>query len=240
MRRRTVFLIAGAVILLVAGAVTGLAVLVRQEPAFYREKAEAPGQARRQQSTAFVQQASTLISAILGKSDTWRASFTEKQINSYFEEHFLEQGFADKLLPDAVSEPRLAFDEDTIRLAFRYGSPPWSTVISIDLRVWQPKNELNVVALELQGLHAGSLPISAQSLLEEISEVARKKNIEVTWYRHGGNPVALLRFVSDNPRPTVQLKYLRVADGALTIAGISEPAPRLAGPAPTCPAPQGN
>jgi hypothetical protein len=224
MRRRTVLLIAGAVVLLVAGTVTGLAVLVRQEPAFYREKAEAPGQARRQHSTAFVEQFFNLLSAITGESPTWRASFTEKQINSYFE----------------VSEPRVALDEDTIKLAFRYGSPPWSTVISIDLRVWQPKNELNVVALELQGLHAGSLPISAQSLLEEISEVARKKNIEVTWYRHGGNPVALLRFVSDRPRPTVQLKFLRVADGALTVAGISEPAPRLAGPAPTCPLPQGN
>jgi hypothetical protein len=240
MRRRTVLVIAGAVILLVAGTVTGLAVMVRQEPAFYREKAEAPGEARRQQSKAFVEQSFNLLSSITGESPTWRASFTERQINSYFEEHFLEQGFADKVLPDAVSEPRVALDEDTVRLAFRYGSPPWSTVISIDLRVWQPKNELNVVALELQGLHAGSLPISAQSLLEEISEVARRKNIEVTWYRHGGNPVALLRFVSDRPRPTVQLKFLRVADGALTVAGISEPAPRLLGPAPTCPPPLGN
>ena len=36
------------------------------------------------------------------------------------------------------------------------------------------------------------MPISAQSLQEEISALARSRKLEVTWYRHEGHPVALL------------------------------------------------
>src|SRR5262249_48018913 len=127
-------------------------------------------------------------------------------------------GVAEKLLPEGVTGPRVSITADKIRLAVRYGTPPWSAIISIDLRVWLAAKEANVVALELQGLHAGSLPISAQSLLEQIKEVGRVHNIEVTWYRHNGNPVALLRFQSEQ-RPAGPLSRLELRPGTLTIAG---------------------
>jgi hypothetical protein len=111
--------------------------------------------------------------------------------------------------------------QDKIRLAFRYGTPPWSTVISIDFRVWLAPKECNVVVLELQSLHAGSLPISAQSLLEQLSEIIRKRNVDVTWYRHNGNPAAVLRFLTDQPRATVQLRQLELGNGMLRLAGQS-------------------
>src|SRR5207247_5107671 len=131
----------------------------------------------------------------------WHGTFSEAQINSYFEEHFISSGFASRLLPDSVAAPRVVLEDDKIRLAFRYGTPPWSTIISIDFRVWLAPKERNVVVLELQSLHAGSLPVSAQSLLEQLSEALRKRNIEVTWYRHNGNPTAVLRFQTAAPRP---------------------------------------
>ena len=95
---------------------------------------------------------------------------------------------------------------------------PWCSIICIDWRVWLAPREPNVVALELQGLHAGSLPISAQSLLEQISDIARRQNIDVTWYRHDGNPVALLRFQNDS-RVGVQLHQLELSSGKLTLVG---------------------
>src|SRR5262249_38998119 len=151
----------------------------------------------------------------------WQASFTEAQINSYFEEDFLTSRVAEKLLPEEVAAPRVAIEQDKIRLAFRYGTPPWSTIISIDFRVWLAPKERNVIVLELQSLHAGSLPISAQSLLEQLSEVVRKRNIDVMWYRHNGNPAAVLRFQSDQPRPTVQLRQLELRNGLLRLVGRS-------------------
>src|SRR5947199_7848858 len=108
------------------------------------------------------------------KTNNWRGSFTEAEINSCFAEHLTDSKTADRLLPEGISEPRLQIEGDRIRLGFRYGSRPWSTIISIDFRVWLAKQEPNVVVLELERLHAGALPVSAQSLLEQISEVLRR------------------------------------------------------------------
>jgi hypothetical protein len=219
MRRKSVLLTLGILVVLLGAAGTGLTLLVRHEPRFYREKAVPPGQLRRMQSQAFQQQFLQLATDIKSQRKTWQASFTEAQINSYFEEHFIQSGVAKKLLPEGVSAPRVALDPDGVRLAFRYGCLPWSTIISIDFRVWLTKDP-NVVALELKGLHAGSLPISAQSLLEQISDFTQRSNkIEVTWYRHGANPVALLRFLSERPQPTVQLQRLTIHDGVLSLSG---------------------
>ena len=93
------------------------------------------------------------------------------------------------------------------------------------MRVWLTPREPNVIALELRGLHAGSLPIAAQSLLESVSETARQNNIEFTWYRHQGNPVALLRFQADQDRPTYRLDHLVLEQGVIRVDGRSVEAP---------------
>src|SRR5207253_2306140 len=109
---------------------------------------------------------------------------------------------------------------DRIRLGFRYGTEPWSTIITIDLKIWLPVSpEPNVVAIELEGLHAGGLPISAQSMLEHIFDVARRHDIEVTWYRRSGNPVALLRFQAGQTKTSVRLERLELRDGKIIIGG---------------------
>jgi hypothetical protein len=239
MRRKSIFLAAGIVLLTVAAILTTLALLARHEPRFWREAAVAPGKVRQDQSKAFVKQFVYMVNAILDRHPKWQVIFSEAQINSFFEEDFLSPGYADKLLPPDVKTPRVVLQQDKIRLAFRYGNPPWSTVISIDFRVWLAPKECNVVVLELQSLHAGSLPISAQSLLEQLSEILRRRNIDVTWYRHNGNPAAVLRFQTDQPRPTVQLLQLKLDNGMLRLAGQSlEAVPTAAVPAAA--APSGN
>ena len=77
------------------------------------------------------------------------------------------------------------------------------------------------MALEIEGLRAGSLPIGAQSLLESVAEAARPHDIEVTWYRHKGNPVALLRFQASKATPTVHLERLELRQGTIVIGGRS-------------------
>src|SRR5205823_2782932 len=120
---------------------------------------------------------------------------------------------ADSLLPDGVSQPRVAFEQDRLRIGFRYGTSLWSTIVSIDFRVWLAKGEPNAVVLQLKGVHAGSLPISAQSLLENISEALRRYNVQVMWYRHQGYPTAVVKFQTDQPRPTCQLLQLDLKPG---------------------------
>lgn len=220
MSRKSFLLAVGIVLLLGSSVSSVLALLVRHEPASYQQALPETGEVRQEQSKAFTTELVRLIDDMVNKQQ-WFGQFTDEQINSYFAEDFVRSGTAEKLLPEGIHEPRIAIQPDRIRLSFRYGTGVWSTVVSIDLGVWLAGKEPNVVVLELQGLRAGSLPISAQSLLERISEAARSQNLEVTWYRHKGNPVAVLRFQPYQNRPTFQLQRLELGEGSLLITGRS-------------------
>ena len=219
MRRKSFWFGTGVLLLLVCvGA--GFVLLLTHEPAVYARTAPPSGDERRQLSGQFKSDFLNLYQGIRGKD--WSGHFTEKSINSYFEDDFVPSGLAAKILPEGVTAPRVAIDPDKIRLAFRYRVGPWSTIISIDMRVWlATKKEPNVIGLELQGLHAGSVPIAAQSLLEQISETAEQNGVKVIWYRYNGNPVALLRFQADLPRPTIQFTELQLHPGEIYVKGQS-------------------
>jgi hypothetical protein len=225
---RKSFVLGIALLVLLGGAVAGVgALLVLHVPEFYPQVAVPPGQERQQHSQEFQAKCVSLYNEM--KDDrVWQEKFTQAQINSYLEEDFIRSGFSEQFLPQGISDPRVSIGPEKIRLAFRYGTEAWCrTVVTVDFRVWLCPREANVVALELQGLHAGSLPITAQSLLERVSEVARRQDVEVTWYRLNGNPVALLRFQATQPRPTVRLERLELSEGQIVIGGRSAEAAPL-------------
>jgi hypothetical protein len=231
MRRKSLILALLAVLLLLVGVGATLVALVLHEPAFYRRGAVASGPQRRTLSDSFQEEFFRLLSA-LQSDDLWGAQFTTEQINAYLMEGFLTSRTDEKLLPDNVRAPRVALDGDRLRLGFRYGSDRWSTIITIDMRLWVAQGQANTVGLELLGLYAGGLPISAQSLLEYISEAARQSHtedgrriVDVSWYRHDGHPVALLRFNPDQPRATIHLKHVELQQGRLLIQGRSLDSP---------------
>jgi hypothetical protein len=227
MSRRSFVLAVGILLLLTGVGATSLVLLVRYVPGRYVQAALPAGDERRKKSKEFEKEITALLSA-MGSERIWGGSFTEEQINSYFDEKLVPSNTSELLLPRGISQPRVVIEPGRLRLAFRYGVGFWSTVISVDVRVWVAKGEPNVVALELESFRAGLLPMSAQSVLQHIEEVGRLRNIDVTWYRlpANGHPVALLRFQVDRPRATLQLRDVQLGHGEITIHGRSgEPSP---------------
>jgi hypothetical protein len=233
MSRKSVLLAVGIALLLAGTILGGLALLIRNEPSAYSRVAVPAGEEREAHSKDFYASFWKLMNDIQVEDAAgeieWGAEFTEEQINSYFEEAFVLSGTSDAVLPQGISQPRVAIEPNLLRVMFRYGSGTWSTVISIDLHVWLAANESNVVALELKRFRAGALPISAQSLLERISDALRRvsiegNSIEVSWYRLNGNPVAVLHFQSDPQNSPIRLKNLRLEQGKITLNGSSSDA----------------
>jgi hypothetical protein len=220
--RRKILLRTGIVLLVLGGLLTALFLMIQHEPEFYRNKEIPPGPLRTEQSRDCEARLITLLNDIADGADTWQATLTEAQINSYLQERFIQSGLAGMMLK-GISEPRVSIDDDVIRLGFRYGTPPWSTVVSVDLRVWQAPKETNVVALEIVSLRAGMIPLSSKFLMDQLTTIVRTGNrdIEVDWYRHEGNLVALLRFNGPKQRSSNQLETLTVGQGKITIAGRS-------------------
>jgi len=235
MNRKSALLSCGMVLCLAAVAAVVIG-LVRREPTFYQHIAVPEGPERTQQVMELMTQVGIIYDGITS-GDPWSCRVTAEQINSYFAEDYGRDGVTSRILPAGIRDPRIEIDADKIRLAFRYGADPWSTVVSIDLRVWLAPKEPNVVALELQGMWAGSVPISAQSLLESIKDAVREQNIDPSpWYRHEGHPVTLLRFQADRPTPTIRLQRLELHAGEILISGCSngnEPIPAALAPAAT-------
>jgi hypothetical protein len=193
--------------------------LIRHEPAHYRNAEVAAGPDRKKHSMEFLAACAQLADGIHANSQ-WYGKFTAEQINSYLSENFVAEGTAEKLLPSGVTGPRVTLNPGTIRLAFRYGESPFTTIVAIDLRVWLVPKEYNVIALEVESVHAGLMPINVQSMLERLADAIRQQNqdLEFSWYRHDGHPVALLRFQAGRV-PQSRLQQLELREGEMTIYG---------------------
>jgi hypothetical protein len=222
MSRRTFLVALGLVVLMFGGAGLVFFLVVGYEPEVYSRAVVPAGEVRAQRSEEFLTEFSNLYNNASGADRDWYVHFTDEQINSYLDEGFIQQGLASRVLPEGVSHPHVVFEPEKVHLAFRYGVGAWNTVICIDLRVWLAKGEPNAVALELEGLRAGALPISGQWLLEDFAKIGRDNNgIDITWYRTNGHPVALARFQADQPHPSLLLQAVQMQQGSLTIRGRS-------------------
>ena len=227
MSRRSLAGAFGIVALLVLSLGAVVAGMLRYEPRFHRAAERPAGKERLEQSRAFVNEFTTMLGEVklseVNRQDPWSQQFTfkDEQINSFLSEGFVQQGWAEKVLPEGISEPRVSFEPDVMHLSFRYKANLVSTVVSLDMRAWVPTGEGNVLALCLKGFHAGAVPFKAQWLLDQLSEVARQNDVEVSWYRHEGHPVAILHFQAGQPRPTIKLKNVRIEQGQLTVSGES-------------------
>jgi hypothetical protein len=219
MSRRYILVTSGTFLAIIGILATVLLLLVRYEPRWYKQATPASARERHDESQKFSEEFWGMISAI-NSDHEWEATFTDAQINSYLDEGFKQQGLATRLLPEEISDPRIVIEPDRLHLAFRYRWGALNTIVSIDFSVWLAPGEPNVVALELVGFHVGALPISVQSLLEDVAKVIRDHGIEMNWYRHPetGKPVAVLRFQKDD-RPTMQLQMVRLEQGAITLRG---------------------
>jgi hypothetical protein len=211
-------LFASSAVIVVLVGLTGLTlyVLLRHEPTAYAQAAIAPGPEREQASKACDTKLIDLVNNIRCQPE-WEGEFTEHEINSFLAEDFLKSNYIK--LPDDVSDPRITLRDGNVIVGFRYGSGELSSIITVQARVWLPRREPNVVALEIEQLRSGSLPMAVKFIQDELTEAARKQQIDVQWYRHEGNPVVVLRFQADRREPTFQLRELLVRNGSLFLKG---------------------
>ncbi len=202
-----------AVILLAVG------VLLRIEPDGFRRIQPPEGVQRREFSAEFTKRFRHLVDAVGNGEEQWSETFTSEQINSYLADEFTRvQPFH---LPEGIHSPRVSIEPDRLRLVFRYGRGFWSTLVTVDLKIWLVAQEVNLLAVEVLDVRAGVIPLAVQSIAERIAENASVWKAEVTWYRHGRNPVALVRLQPDQPNPTIVLEQLELLDQKIHIGGRS-------------------
>lgn len=211
------WIVLGLFLLLVAGVIpAGLWLSLTREPEFYRAKIAISNRQRRAQAKRFVARSLQLRNDIANEP-SWEAAFSDEQVNSWLAEDLVTH-FADQI-PAGVHEPRVAFESDRVTLAFQLDEGPIRSVVWIVVKVRVP--EPNTLALTLEKIRAGLLPISADRFTDRITRQAQRHGLEIRWERDGDLPVAILHYVPDPKRSDVVLEQLQVLNGEIRLSGRS-------------------
>ncbi len=222
MRRKRFLLSLGMVLLFLGAAFGTLLVLLKHEPTFYRASTIAESDERSALSSEFVSRFySNLMNSIYNRYPDWWEVLTTEQINAFLQQDFQNSYGGDNNLPDGFHDLRVQVEEGKLRIGCRYGKGFWSTVLSIEVKMWLVANEVNLIGIELVNLRAGGLPVSRQIILDFITETARRSNIEVKWFHRKENLVAILKLQADQIRPTIQIQRFELQPGKIVIVGRS-------------------
>jgi hypothetical protein len=204
-----------AVALLLAG--TGLFRATAHVPEFYREAlvAAPPPAVRKDESRELERQARELVAAV-DRSDEWSARFLQSRINSWLAEDFAAEYGAH--LPHGMRDPRVAFEEGRISCGVRLERPGWGGIASVILRprVLGP----NRLAVEVESIRAGLLPVPIESLREEVLALCGNRGLPARWELHDGHDVLVLDLDPTGAADAV-LESVDVRRGVVTIAGRS-------------------
>lgn len=219
MRKKKLLWLFGITSLIFASIVLVLAVLVKHEPGYYRTGHVPASADRKASADKLLKDFAQMLLNKSAKQATWMFEASEAQFNSFFAEAFTRQGEAENLSKLGISSPCVTFEGEQMRLAFRYGKGFFSTVVSYDVKFWLVPKEPNVVAVQILSARAGALPISPQTLLNPLSEFARRQSYDVTPYRYETTPVVVVRL--QDPNAASVLKMLKIDNNTLKLRGVT-------------------
>jgi len=151
------------------------------------------------------------------EKQTWHAAFSDVEVNGWLATA-LTQKFAG-LLPETVTDLRIAFSDRTAALGFRYQDANYDSVFSIHFNA--VINNTDVVAIRLLQAHAGKLPIPLTRIITQIATGAQQQNIALRWTQQEGDPVVLIP-INDMLSDTTterRLETIEFHEGELYVAG---------------------
>ena len=216
----------GAVVL---GAFAGAAWYAAERvPDFYRDAlAEVPPPADRAAAAdAFAAKTAELAESLAASPapataaadvvKTWEQRFTQTQINAWLAER-LPARYGDQI-PDSVSDPRVDLSEPgLIRLGFRLSNSQFDGVVSLAVRpeITGP----NRLALTVEGLFAGVLPLDPAQFIPQVSAQLAKYGVRHRWEETDEGPPRLAVAVVPRGPGSPVLDEFEVDDDGVRVAG---------------------
>jgi hypothetical protein len=209
----------------------GMAWSLRYQPMFYQRALaqSAPPEMRRQQAREFVQTTLELVDGIRNE-DRWSHEFSEDAVNGWLAEELPVKYAA--WLPPEVAAPRVKFEKDSLLLAFQGRQGMWRGVVSARVKPWVAGP--NQLALEIQSLRIGLVPVPLDEILGEFVRNMNSAGWRMQWRNIGKKDVLVVdldegHVVEDRDRPV--LEVVELEPNHLQISGrrtSAADAPRLA------------
>jgi hypothetical protein len=216
--RRIHLVVALSTAAILLSAVGGLYWASQQTPAFYTQALDQDPAAVHEASDGMLRQTAALASG-LRKQGHWEAMFSASQINGWLAYDVRKNHST--LLPPDVSDPRVAFGDDGLKIAFRWQSPGWSTVVALEADLYL--HAINVVGVRIRNARAGKLPLPLGGFLNDVIESGREIGLQIEQQQIEGDPLLLVTLPTSFAKSdkSLSLETLELRDGALYIAGQS-------------------
>lgn len=230
MTRKVLLPVGTGILLIVICGVAAMRWATRQAPDFYETAlASDPSPAARHEAARkFAEQTARLVHDIQYAAK-WREEFSQSRVNAWLADELPEQ-YAEQI-PDGVSDPRVQFEDGLVRFGFRLSNSRFDGIVSLAVRpaVTGP----NRVAITVESLSAGLLPLTPAAFTDDVSEQLDHYDIEHNWEIVENKPVLHLTIVptrADHPvleeldvdHQRLRIAGYRVEPRALTMRGAAD------------------
>ena len=202
----------------------GLKQLAQAPPAYYADiiKAESTvdTKTRHEQAEVLVGDVVQLRNDLANEPE-WTMRVTDAVLNAWLGEHELNEMVGE--MPAEVSEPRIRFETEKMKLAFRWAGRPLESVISLSIKPsCIATNEIQIVIDKVQ---AGLLPVSWTRFQGEITEAIEQNGQKVEWKTVDGQPALVLKIAPRMDSRAIEIQKITVLDGEIRVSGKSQKKP---------------
>jgi hypothetical protein len=212
-------LASGFVAILLGIAIGGLYWASQQVPAFYPEVLSQDRATAQQASDGLLRSIAALVSDIR-KSGPWQALLTAEEINGWLSYDLVRNH--PRLFPASISDPRVAVEQDRLKIAFHWQRSVWSAIVFLETEVYL--RAPNIVAVRICKARAGMLPLPLRGVLDELIASGREIGLEIDEQQFEGDPLLLITLPLGNGarEDSFCLESLELNSGEIYLAGRSQ------------------
>ena len=188
-------------------------------PAFYRTALETPRQQLEVHGAEFERKVFQL-SGDVQTSERWAMEFTEEEVNGWLAIDLPEK-FPNEL-PSVCSDPRVAFTENQIQVAFVLEWNGGEAIVQLRGSLFCT-SQVNQVGLAITQVNSGWISIPIEYWVEKIQSALQRQNITTTWVDDEAGPTALMdlseRLFLSKEGIWVKIDAIEVGDGVIRFSG---------------------
>lgn len=187
MMKRIVLLVALAALVIVVGVAGSMYWAVTSDQQYYVAALERTP-ATADESSQQLESRFSVLAGDVQSVGKWQTVLTDAEVNGWLA-YKLPESFPD-LLPEEIRDPRVAITPESVILAARSNVAGVETVVSVFVEPYV--TEEGDLALELQQVLAGALPIPTKEILEKVRRATQRMELPIRWTRDGANAVMIV------------------------------------------------
>lgn len=198
----------------------GLKQLAQSPPSYYAEiirAEETIGTRKRHEQAEVLVGDLVQLRNDLANEPEWTLRVTDAVLNAWLGEHQLNEIVQD--MPAEVSEPRIKFEMETIKLAFRWAGEPLESVISLSIK--PSCISTNQIQILIDKVQAGLLPVSWSRFQDGITDAIAQNGQKVEWKTVDAQPALVLKISPSMDSRAIGIEKITVLDGEIRVTGKS-------------------